>query len=50
MSSEMVYSKNYLILQELCEARDGKYCPPAGVLNQRLDSATKGPHILVGSR
>ncbi|WP_338924846.1 hypothetical protein V0M98_35075 (plasmid) [Pseudomonas silesiensis] len=33
----VVASKNYLILQELCEAREGKYCPPAGVLNQRLD-------------
>lgn len=37
MSNEFAFSKNYLILQELCEAREGKYCPPAGVLNKRLD-------------
>jgi hypothetical protein len=37
MSDDVANSKNYLILQELCEARDGKYSPPAGVLNQRLD-------------
>jgi hypothetical protein len=37
MNNDIACSKNYLILQELCEAREGKYCPPAGVLNQRLD-------------